>query len=127
MWNAVAVDVDDRGRLARARVLALAEFDDEALGDEVGDEVGDGDPGEPGLAGDIRPALRTRGVERLQHECAVVAARVLGQHLAGGAQGTRPREDRSAAERDGEHVGTGPMGGGGLDDRASLRFRRHVC
>ena len=121
-----AVDVDERGGLAGAGVLALAELDDEALGDEAGHEVGDRDPGQAGLAGDIRPALRARRVERLQHERAVVAARVLGQHLAGGPQGAGPREDRRAAERHGEHVGT-RVGGAGLADLASLRFRRHVC
>ncbi len=120
------VDVDERGRLARPGVLALAELDDESLGDEAGDEVGDGDPGEAGLAGDIRPALRARRVERLQDERAVVAARVLGQHLAGGPQGAGPREDRSTAERHREHVGT-RGGGAGLTDLASLRVRRHVC
>ena len=121
-----AVDVDDRGGLAGAGVLALAELDHEALGDEAGHEVGDRDPGQAGLAGDIRPALRTRGVERLEHERAVVAARMLGQHLAGGSEGAGPREDRRAAEGCGEHIGT-RVGGAALADLASLRFRRHVC
>ena len=121
-----AVDVDERGGLAGAGVLALAELDHEALRDEAGHEVGDRDAGQAGLARDIRPALRTRGVERLEHERAVVAARMLGQHLAGGAEGAGPCEDRRAAERHGEHVGT-RVGGAALADLASLRIRCHVC
>ena len=121
-----AVDVDERGGLAGAGVLALAELDHEALGDEAGHEVGDRDPGQAGLARDIRPALRARGVERLQHERAVVAARMLGKHLAGGTEGAGPREDRRTAERCGEHVGT-RVGGAAIADLASLRIRRHVC
>ena len=58
MRNAVAVDVEQGGGLARAGVLALAELDHEAVADELGDEVGDRHPGEAGLAGEIGPALR---------------------------------------------------------------------
>ena len=65
-------------------------------------------------------------VERLQDERAVVAASVLGQHLAGGPEGAGPREDRRTAERCGEHVGT-RVRGAALADLASLRIRRHVC
>ena len=42
-----------------------------------------------GFARDIRPALRAEPVEDLQHEGAVVAAGVLGEHL--GARTEMPR------------------------------------
>jgi len=121
------VDVDQRRGLAGSCVLALSELDDEALGDELRDEIGDRDPGEPGSARDIRSALRTGRVERLQHERPVVAACVLGEQLARRAERARTREDRRTAERHGEHVGSRPVRAGGLGGRASLRIRRHVC
>ena len=104
----VAVEVDERGGLAGPGVFALAELDHEPLADELGDEVGDRDAGEAGLAGDVGPALRARGVQGLQHERAVVAASVLGEHLVGGAQGPRAGEDRRAGERHREQVGGTP-------------------
>ena len=122
----VAVDVDERRGLARSGRRPLTELDDEALGEEAGHEVGDRDLGEPGLARDIRPALRALGVERLQHECPVVAARMLGQHLAGGAERAGAGEDRSVDERRGGRVTTSGAGDARLGDLAAPRFCRHV-
>ena len=83
---AVAVEVDEDRGLAGTGCLAHALLDDEAVGDELGDEVGDRDPGQAGLAGEIRAAHRALVEERLQHERAVVAAGVLGEDLGALAQ-----------------------------------------
>ena len=89
----VAVEVDEDRGLAGAGRLADALLDDEAVGDELGDEVGDRHPGEPGLTGEIGAAHRALVEERLQHQRAVVAAGVLGQHLRALAQ-RAPRAER---------------------------------
>ena len=66
--------------------VALAELDDQVIGDELGDEVGDGDAGEAGGTGEVGSADASRAVERLQDERAVVTARVLGERLRARSQ-----------------------------------------
>ena len=81
-----AVDVEESRGLAGAGALAGADLDDEVVDDELGDEVGDGDPGEPGLAGEIGAAPGTEAVEGLKDERAVVRPGVLRKHLDARAQ-----------------------------------------
>ncbi|CAI7637260.1 unnamed protein product, partial [Penicillium discolor] len=100
-----AVDVDEDRRLTGAHRLADADLDDDAVGDELRDEVGDRDAREAGLAGEVGAAHRPRVIERLQHEGAVVTARVLGEHLGArtemprGAEGVRVRGDEVCRRR----------------------------
>ncbi len=117
----VPVEIDEHGGLPGAGCLADAPLDDEAVGDQVGDEVRDRDPGEAGLAGEIRPRHRTLVEERLEHERAVVTASVLGKHLAALAE-SPSRAERAGARGSGMRVRR--LEGG----RAALHFRcRHVC
>ena len=110
-----AIEVDEDRGLAGTGCLAHAHLGDEAVGDELGDEVGDRDAGEPGLAGEVGAAHRTLVEQRLQQQRAVVAAGVLGQHLASLAQ-RAPRPERATVR--------GSWGVRRLESgRAALRFR----
>ncbi len=106
------VEVDEDRGLAGAGGLAHAHFGDEAVGDEFGDQIGDGDAGEPGLAGEVGPAHRPLVEQRLQHERAVVTAGVLGEYF--GALAQRASRTESSGIRGVRRVDEG---------RAALRFR----
>ena len=83
----VTVEIDEDRRLARTRCLPHAHLCDEPVGDELGDQVGDRHAGEAGLSGEVGAAHGALVEEGLQHERPVVAAGVLGEHLAALAQG----------------------------------------
>ena len=76
------VDVDEGRALARAHDLGGAELDDLPALEERHDEVGDGHLGEAQAPGEVGPAQRAAGVERLQHEGQVLPATVGRQHGA---------------------------------------------
>ena len=93
------------GWLAHLALAADAELLDEPLGQQIGDQTGHRDARQAGAAGDVG----TRGVadveEVREDQRAVVRTGVLGENLAGGAQG--PTDSPGCRER--------------------LRCRCHVC
>jgi hypothetical protein len=77
---------DERGRLADPGLGPRPHLLDEPGGDQLPDQGGHGDGGEAALAGDVGPAARPTGEQRLQDQRAVVASRVGGQDLRRAAQ-----------------------------------------
>ena len=92
MWNAPGTMASMVAGLPGRRSSRVPVLDNQPLGDQPGDQVGDGHAGEAGAAGDVSTADLALGVQRLEHERAVVAAGVLRQHLD-------PRTKRCRRER----------------------------
>ena len=86
----LAVDVEHHRGLARSRRRTGSELDDEGLIDEVADDAGDRDPTETELPGQVGAREAVAPVQRLEHECAVVAARLAGAEALSRTSLTQP-------------------------------------